>query len=175
MRAANWDHANFRASAGAEGASFAAATLCAMQDLPIDVANFYWAKEGWWGLFDEFGLPNKKYYAFLAFAQLLETPRRVLATGDRIDDGRAVLAGCADDGRSARVLIANFADAAATTELALRAIPWRSSTRIETAILDETHNLDLVNTTTASGEQIALREEIPPFTIAVYRLVPEGE
>jgi hypothetical protein len=202
FRPAIWDRANYEASAGIEGASFDAAMLCAMQDLPIHEACFYWGKEGWFGLFDAYGAANKNFYAFLAFARMLETPRRVRAVGNRIAEGRTILAGLADDGMTARLMVVNHKDATAATELRIEGLPWRSVTRIERAVLDATHSLGAVppraycgssrmlmvpdapvaegavrlsrHTESTAGKPIVLRESIPASTVVLYTLTSQG-
>jgi hypothetical protein len=74
--------------------------LIYMQDCPIDVANFYWAREGFWGLVDHLGMRQKNYYAFKAFRALLDTPQRVRATETDPHTGYALLAGVSDAPRA---------------------------------------------------------------------------
>jgi len=91
-----------------EGAAFCASTLIRMQDAPIDIMNYYDGQAVTWfcGLFDIYGVPQKTFYAFKAFKELLAYPERVAATCDI--PGLDVLAARTADGRSGALLIANF-------------------------------------------------------------------
>jgi xylan 1,4-beta-xylosidase len=65
-----------------EGAAFCATTLIRMQDAPVDIMNYYDGQAMTWfcGLFDYYGVPQKTFYAFKAFRELLAYPERVAAT-----------------------------------------------------------------------------------------------
>lgn len=126
------------------GASFDAALLIGMQDSPIDVANFYWAKEGWWGLFDAWGAPQKNYYAFLAFAQMLDTPERVACTNDSETEGTFILGAINKAQDTAQVLISCFRSENDRLELLLEGFPWSEQTRYCISVVDKNHNLEVV-------------------------------
>jgi xylan 1,4-beta-xylosidase len=91
-----------------EGASFCASVLIRMQDAPVDIMNYYDGQAVTWfcGLFDYYGVPQKTFYAFKAFKELLAHPERVAATCDI--PGVDVMAARAADGRSGALLLANF-------------------------------------------------------------------
>ncbi|MCP5118469.1 MAG: hypothetical protein GY953_47260, partial [bacterium] len=88
--------------------AFTASVLAYLQDAPVDLAHYYRGDAGHpMGLFHCDGAFKKKAYAYLAMARMLDTPRRLAATGaDTI--GFAVLAGRSDDGRKVQVLISNY-------------------------------------------------------------------
>jgi len=140
---AKWGKDVFIEATNHIGASFDAEMLIGMQDHHIDVANFYWAKEGWWGLFDCWGGPQKNYYAFLAFAQLLDTPKRLATTGTNHGKGHAILAGINKDGSEVNIMISRFRAAGEVVELNLENLPWEGGSRFEVKILDETRTLEV--------------------------------
>ena len=107
----------FEKQASEHGAAFIAATLCQMQDLPLDMANFYWGREGWWGLFDQFGRPRPNHAGMLAFRRMLDTPCRVQASGPI-----PILAGKDAAGTRRQVLVVNFDSPA--TEFVLNGQPF---------------------------------------------------
>ncbi|MFA7237818.1 MAG: hypothetical protein WC058_13220 [Phycisphaeraceae bacterium] len=64
------------------GASFAASVLIALQDAPVDVANYYDGSPSspLCGLFDIYGVPQKTFSAFRAFETMLGYPERLRVT-----------------------------------------------------------------------------------------------
>lgn len=69
----------FERGKGTQGASYAAAVLSLMQELPIDAANYYDGQPSalFCGLFDYYGVPTKTYHIFRQFNELLQYKRRV--------------------------------------------------------------------------------------------------
>ena len=85
----NWDALFHDASAtrkyfdstqNSVGAAFDVAVLIGMEDAPVDIATFYTGTTAMWGLFTAAGVPQKPYYAFLAFTELLKSPKRLAVT-----------------------------------------------------------------------------------------------
>lgn len=72
----------FEKAKGVEGASFCAAGLIALQDARVDAANYYDGQPSalFCGLFDYYGVPQKTFYAFAAFNELVKHPHRVAVT-----------------------------------------------------------------------------------------------
>ena len=97
---------------GPRGAAFAASVLMLLQDSRLEMANHYTADTSPWSMFDEYGIPGKLYYAFLAFNQLTKTPNRVAVAydGARLPDV-TFCAGLSDDRKTASMLISNFGSA----------------------------------------------------------------
>lgn len=127
----------------AEGAAFAAAVLCNLQDAPVDVANYFRAETDAFGLFTSHGSPRKSYHAFRAFRQLLGNPRRVTT---RIDDGAAgrgfaACAGVAEDGRSAAVLVGCLRPSDQPTTVRVAGLPWEGATACEVLVVDAARDL----------------------------------
>lgn len=93
--------------AGAEGAAFLAATLIELQDPPVDVANFYHAECGLFGLHTEVGAPVRAYFGMLACAEMMETPWRARTTGG-VTGKLSLLAGSNDRYTRSALLVANL-------------------------------------------------------------------
>ena len=74
----------FLESSGMIGASFTAAALIDMIDLPIDIASFYEGQPTniFCTIFDRYGLPTKQFYAFDAFGRLRQNGERVFLNCD---------------------------------------------------------------------------------------------
>jgi len=88
------------------------------------VANYYAADLSHWSMFDNFGVPSKTFYAFLAFRGLLETPRRVACTGWNEDGPITACAGLSADAQNAGVLVSNFSGTEIAQTIALAGLPW---------------------------------------------------
>ena len=162
---------------GAEGAAFAAAALCELQDAPVDAANFFRGDAGAFGLFDEHGAPAKTFHAFKAFRRLLDTPRRVAAdTGPA--GGVSACAGLNADATAATVLVSNCRSGSGRFELSLRGLPWAGSTAWETFVLDADRDLERTATGRADpppeAMPLALPLDLPSPAVAVVRLTPAG-
>lgn len=101
---------------GAAGAAFVVTALVELQEAPVDMCNFYHAEPGAFGLFNEFGVPNRVYYALRAFAKTAAlTPRA--ATEGAVPGKIAVLASGGPSRGAAAILLANFAGEASEFEV----------------------------------------------------------
>jgi len=167
----------FARVAGPEGAAFVAAMLCLMQDLPLDMANYYWALPGGWGMFDSFGAPNKLYFSFKAFRLLRDlTPQRVQVTGNDPATGVAILAGLAEDGRSAGVLVANAEGPGSNwngrgkLRLTLTGLPWVAEARVH--VIDASHSLSPRETIPVTREPFELELPAPAAVWLELRPAP---
>jgi xylan 1,4-beta-xylosidase len=132
----------FERTGGSEGAAFAAAVLCFLQDSPVTTAAFYSGDTLRWGFIDRNGAPKATYFAFLAFRQMLDTPRRVLARGDDLETGFAVLAGLSADNSQAGILISNHQLKCNEYEVHVRGLPWREGTISTRYLLDQHSSID---------------------------------
>lgn len=147
----SWDIASRRAvpearqraveqMSGTAGAAFIAASLIGFQDAPVDVANFFHGETGIFGLMTEVGAPTRNYYGLKAFAQMLETPKRLSSTGG-IPGKLALLAGTNPEKTTASILIANLNGPAEAT-LSLANIPWPDGATAEILSVDEKRALE---------------------------------
>jgi hypothetical protein len=95
--------------------SFAAA-LAELQDAPVDVANFFRAEPGAFGVFNEYGVPQANYSALLCFRRLLDCASRV-AVEHQHTPNLWSLAGVNEKRDRASILIARTAASDGAIEL----------------------------------------------------------
>ncbi len=131
----------FERTGSSEGGAFDASVLCLLQDSPVTTAAFYAGDTLRWGFIDRSGAPKISYFAFLAFRQMLDTPRRVLAKRNDPESGFAVLAGLSPDSSRARILISNHRLACNEYEISIRGLPWQDATICTRYIVD--HHTDI--------------------------------
>ncbi len=152
---------------GPAGAAFDAWVLMALQDEPVDMANFFTADTQMLGMFSEYGVPKKNFYAFKAFRVLLDTPLRV-RTPRPEKGGVAVCAGIGREGARAAVLLSKFYARPGSTELAIRNLPWAGPTGFEVYLVDARRDFDLVRRGTLDeGGNLALPELKAPSVVLV--------
>jgi xylan 1,4-beta-xylosidase len=130
----------FAEMSGPRGAAFDATVLMLLQDCPLDVANFYTGEIQGFGLFNFNGVPQKNYYAFKAFRELLNTPLR-LSLPTAAPGQVTVCAGLAPDGKSAALLAANFNAPEERLAVRLQNPPWAGATAFEVLRLDSARDL----------------------------------
>jgi len=159
---------------GAPGAAFTASVLMLLQDAPIDEANYYWAREGGWGLFDDYGAPRKNYYAMLAFAKLLELGGRVASEGSDAEYGLAICAAADDEQTSAAVLLSNQLCEQREYELRLANLPWAGETTCVISIVDEDRDLQPLPDGKLSGEAPTVTISLPPASVALVQIERAG-
>ena len=153
--------------AGAPGGTFLAASLIELQDAPVDVCNFYHGETGGFGLFTEAGAPTRNYHAFLAFAGLLETPRRVHVSGTV--PGKLAVASGTDAARTeARVLVANLSGAE-EIRIAFSGMPWPGETALEVRIVDAARALELLPNQVLTAGEFTLHLPAPAVALVTLR------
>ncbi|MBC8002073.1 MAG: hypothetical protein H7X97_05750 [Opitutaceae bacterium] len=161
----------FEDMAGSPGAAFVASALIEMQDAPLDAANLFHGEIGSFGLFNEFGVPRKNYFALRAFHQIVNTPRRVAVTGG-IPGKLSVAAGLHSEGQKATVLISNFAESGSDVRLALSHLPWNGDTLTELRLVDANHDLGFVQAWTNTLQDAPLPIRLPGMSVALLQLRP---
>ena len=162
----------FKRGTGGKGAAYAAAVLIAMQDEPIDMMNFYTADISPWSMFGTFGIRTPVYHAFVAFNELVERPDRAACTVAGSEGRPSVaLAGLAEDGRSAAVLVSTFNAAAGPREFRIAGLPWAAEARVEALLVDGDHALDpvLPQVKPAAGG-VAITVDLPADAVCMLRL-----
>ena len=124
-----------------EGAAFCASVLIRMQDAPIDIMNYYDGQAVTWfcGLFDYYGAPQKTFYAFKAFKELLAYPERVAASCDI--PGVDVLAARSADGLSGALLLANFGAHEGKISVGIAGLAGAAAAPV-IRLVDRDHNLE---------------------------------
>ena len=156
---------------GMAGAAYDASVLTYLQDSSVDIATYYAGTTMFfWGLFNEYGVPEKTFYAFKAFTELLGTPQRVFTVGSD-HEGFTVIGGVSQDKSQATVLISNFAHGPRRYELALKNLPWHGKSTCETYLLDGSRNLEMVKSEELNGTTVKLPiEDFSPPTVWLLRL-----
>lgn len=159
-----------RKNQGVTGAAYDASVLILLQDSPVNIANFYHgATIPFFGMFDEYGIPHKTFYAFKAFKFLLDTPERV-ATARPAPSGPTSIAGLSPDKRQATILISNYGTECNHYEVRLENLPWRKGVIYKEYVLDKDHNLALVKTGTIAGTNAVLPEDVQVPSVCMIRL-----
>jgi len=108
---------------GMEGSAMVATVMCWLQDLPVDMANYYWAAQGIWGFFDHWFRTTKIYDAFLSFVELYKLGHRVYANGSNEETGEGILAALSEDRRKAAILISRFQGWQCELDISITGIP----------------------------------------------------
>lgn len=158
---------------GPKGAAFAAWALMSLQDAPVDMANFYTAEIQMFGMFNFNGVPQKTFYAFKAFRDLLDTPRRVRTPA--CEPGRvAACAGLNSGNTRAAVLLSNFNTDGAPPELVVRKLPWSGQSGFELYLVDGGHDLQLVRRGTlgADGHLVLAELKAPAVALLKFSQLP---
>lgn len=162
---------HFERNAGADGAAFTASSLVLLQDAAVDEACYYTADTQWFGVFDEFGVPQKPFFALKAAARLMDTPVRVTVEGGSEKTGLAALAGLSEDGQRAAILISNYRDPATELELEMVSSPFGGSEiDIEILTLDDRHDLEPTRSLRARSSRLVINEPLPAPSVLMVRL-----
>jgi len=150
------------------GAAFYASTLACFLDGGLSRAFQYCGdRHPGLGLHDiRTGRPVTAAGAFTAWKRLLQTPRRLSATGSD-QRGYNIVAGADPAGRRIRILISDFQSGHNAFTLRITNLPWPADTTFTMTrhLLDAKHpRLTAVETTTAKGRQLTLSQGQKPFT-----------
>lgn len=177
-------------------AAFTGAVLTYLQDSPTDKAMLYRGDSLPSGLFHPDGEPLKKFHAFKAAAEMLQTPRRLGVSGaDNI--GFAVLAGSSNDGRTVQVLISNYEFPKELKplhptpplnfkrvpvrhvqykdnqgyNLRITQLPWgKGAYTVTRRRLDQAHDFSEIETRTGSGGNAEISSELPPPAVELITI-----
>jgi xylan 1,4-beta-xylosidase len=154
-----------------EIAAFTASELIYLQDSSTDIANYYRGDTHvWGGMFNHDGTPGKAFYAFKAFKMLLDTPNRVYCSGSDTQ-GYATIAGISDDGRTVTVLVSDFDSGFGGYDLSVQNLPWEEkSFTYQRYIIDETRDLELVESKTLNATDFSTTEEMESPSVHLIRL-----
>ncbi|WP_439621912.1 GH39 family glycosyl hydrolase [Gemmata sp.] len=152
--------------ANEEGAAFVAATLIALQDAPLDAANYFTAEAPGMGLFSQHGTPSKAFGAFLAFQELVGLKR----LPGRWPPGVWALAGV---GEQARVLLARPGGTGGPVRVALDPAPWKGPTGYEVLAVDAKRDLSRVGGGRVDACEVAV--ELPAQSVCLVRLWRAGK
>lgn len=158
----------FERGKGAEGASFSAAVMIALQDAYVDVANYYDGQPSsiFCGLFDYYGVPQKTFHAFKAIGDLYRLGNRVQTDWEHGRDNLYACAAISGNGQSAMALLVNFGTEAREAELLPEGLPTPGGWVAEISALDQERQMGLVATRPVDGV-LAIR--LPAYSIAQVR------
>jgi hypothetical protein len=156
---------------GPRGAAFAAWALISLQDAPVDMANYYTAEIQMFGLFNFNGVPQKAYYAFKAFRELLDTPRRV-NTPPCVAGQVASCAGLSSDGSRAAVLLSSFYPTDDAGHLVLRGLPWSGPTQFEVQLVDAHRDFERTRRGVLEPSGLLALPELKEPAVVLLRLSP---
>lgn len=157
----------YEAMSGAKGAAFIAASLLQLQDAPLEAANFFHGELGGFGLFNEYGVPFKSYYALQAVSDLLSIPRRIQTT-NALKEGLSLGAGLNTNKKEAAVLISNMNQAPLQLDFKIKNLPWQGATGYEIRLVDKTRNLEALQPITQLNQTIVLT--LPESSVALVKL-----
>lgn len=161
---------NFYARAGGpEGASFVACVLEGLQDVPIDAANFFSGNSQSFGLFNVHGVPKKPFYAFKAFASLLETPVRLQTKGG-VAGRLGVCAGTNGDHSEIRVMLSNFSNRADKSNLILEHLPWEGASQYEMIVVDANDNGNTPHNGRITAGDRAIEIPMNAYSVVVLKI-----
>jgi len=153
---------------GPAGAAFAACVLLDIQDAPLDMANFYTADHGYFGMFNFYGVPRKTYHAFRAFKALVDHPARVAVDGGKPGELNAA-AGLDAAGRELAIIVSNFKSPERQIELAIRNLPWNGPSKYEVLVLDQARNLEPVRKEERPAGAFKIVQDLPaPGVMLLY-------
>ena len=157
----------FERQHGSEGAAFTCASLILLQDAPLDAANFYSAATHGFGMFNEYGVPHKNFYALKAFQQLLATPARLKVEG-QLPLGVAVIAGTDERRSRYSILVSN-------TTLERQVLSIRLSHPVERRLAIELLRLDAAHDLVAEAidQTLPLALDLPASSVAIVRFSEE--
>ncbi|MBQ8356642.1 MAG: hypothetical protein IJX39_02420 [Clostridia bacterium] len=172
-----WDKTNLRYSQrmqqGLKGAAFNLATMSLCQHGTVDMLMYYDARPSTWnGLFDhiDVSMRLKAYYSLFIFNELykLKNAARVQTVGE---NGYAVAAVNANE---AAVTLCHYDDnddaASKTFAIDLSGFAGEHGTELEIYLLDDTHDLALVDTFTFFGDRLLWEKELPVNTCYLLKL-----
>ncbi len=155
---------------GMEGAAFTASMLIDMQDLPIDQACYYSGDWTIFGLFDEYGLVKKPFFAYKAFSMLLNTPNRVKCEKQQLPEGMYAIGGVNSSNNLATIMLSNYSSQEDSLGIKISGLPWEGKTRTEIFVLDDENNLTpLANEQVIQGNSFEIKEHIPAPSVMLIR------
>jgi hypothetical protein len=157
------------------GASFVAAALILMQDEAVDGMNYYDGAPSsiWCGLFDLMGVPQKPFYAFKIFREMLNHPQRVLAkvVHDAGIEYRnlACLAGIHPETGNAAVMVSQYVGRTRPVTIELNGGPVKKGAAFDILILDRHRDLQLIATGRLAPGQRSITVLLRDFAVALIR------
>jgi len=159
----------FAEISGPAGAAFAGSVLLLLQDSQIDSAQYFTGEIQGFGLFNFHGKPQKTFYAFKAFSQLLDCPVRLI-TPPSAEGGWVFGAGMGRDGRTAAILACNLKCPDSNLTLDLNHIPWGKGAHYEIYCVNANHNLDRIAEGALLNDHPCKLPATPPPLVLLIKL-----
>ena len=160
-----------RQMCGAEGAAFVLTSLLELQDSRVDVCNLFHGETGGFGIFNEYGVPQKNYYALRVFHFLLQTPDRVESLGS-VPGKLGLMAGLDLKGNRATIVLSSFASKASDAQIEITGLPWSTPTLWNTQWVDEHRSLESGGSGSYHAGDLRIRLAIRSPAIALISLSP---
>ena len=162
--------ANFAEMRSCLNSALVAACFTALQDSPVDMTNFYHASNVTRGMFDEFGMPLKVFYAFRAYKRVISTtPNRCAVEGSEPDNGLAVLPGISDDRDTVQLLLTNYVTDHEKWSLQLENL-FIDNPTIECWTIDDDHDFETGKVDQAVLKGTRLDVRVPWHTVCLVRI-----
>ncbi len=156
-------HYSLRQIKKLKGAAYVAAVMCACQKEPLDMLMYYDARPCSYGIFDSdvYCDKRKNYYPFYMFNQLYRLKNEVESHADE-----DLYVGAASDGKDHALMLTHFNDdddtAPKTVTLSMTGLEGK--TVAEIYVLDEMHDLTLMQKVATTGDTLEWEIEVPNFT-----------
>lgn len=157
----------------ARGGAFVASSMILLQDAGVDDAHFFSGDTQWFGLFDEFGVPQKNYFGLLASARLFACPERLAVTLEQ-SDSTQVVAAAGRDGDSLITVISSFEGVDAPLRLSLSGQPKGALCRYEFHVIDENHELECTEVLTVEGPEVTIERSLPAGSVLMVLARPSA-
>jgi len=155
---------------GMFGAALVASSLIAMQDAPVDMANFYGSSYNQFGMFHLDGGTAKSFHSFRAFKKILDAaPNRVKVNGDDCDDGLAVLAGKSGDQSQKMILISNYQNPKCYWQVGISGLTEQPY-KVQIDTIDNVRDLTLESEQTIPGPVAKLDVFVPPMSVRLLTI-----
>jgi hypothetical protein len=155
------------------GAAFYASTMACMLDAGVKYAFQYCGdSHPGLGLHDrETGEPMICGYAFLAWKKLIQAPVRVAATGSD-KNGYNIVAGKDAASEKVRILISDYQSDQNAFQLHVANLPWEAETNFQVTrfLLDEEHNLTVVEDLTEKGREFQLERPFKAASVCMIEI-----
>ncbi|QEH37425.1 Beta-xylosidase [Aquisphaera giovannonii] len=157
---------------GAEGATFALASLLAMQDAPIDTAHYYAGDTNPFGLYTLHAVPKKTHRAYRAFRELIRHPSRLACSGG-VPSHVAIAASSREDRDEIVVLVANLDARGTPAALRVDGLAWGDRAGAVVRMLDSSHDFDAPSAPVRLDKG-SITLELPASSIAWMTIAPMG-
>jgi len=154
-----------------EGASFVASALILFQDCSLDVANYYDGQPSalLCGLFDYYGVPQKTFYAFKAFRELLDYPERIESQVSSGVEELYSLAVVDRARREAAILISKFGGEIEDCDIDLRDFPVAEGSIAEVYLLDKEHDLELIDSYRIKRGKTTVSVQLQKYAVSLIK------